>query len=488
MKPWRRNTWAIFLLCLLIPPAGAVVLWLHPEMRIFRKVYLSVGLLILTVIHLFAFYGLRVELAGSGEEPIFYFQDLDDHYGDIESIRAGGTEIALASSLEGSAYWTDYRGPNRDGLYDQQPIRTHWEDGRLPELWRRKIGGGYASMVVAKGRIYTIEQRREREVVACYDLASGTEIWSQGWEALFQEGLGGNGPRATPTWREGRIYALGATGELHVFDAHNGKPVWNVNILEDNDALNLTWAMSASPLIVDEKVITLPGGPGGQSVVAYHKDTGEPVWRSLDDGQAYTAPMAATLAGRKQLLIVSGKRLMGLTIEDGSLLWEYPWRTSFDANCSQPAVVDENHVFISAGYGHGSALVKVTSEGGGFAVEEIWSNKRMKSKFNPPVLYKGHVYGLDEGILQAIDVRTGAQKWKGGRYGYGQVLLADGHLIVLSEKGEVALVKATPEGHRELAKFPAIQGKTWNHPAISDGKLLVRNQTEMACYDLSAAP
>ena len=181
--------------------------------------------------------------------------------------------------------------------------------------------------------------------------------------------------------------------------------------------------------------------------------------------------MLATVAGKEQLLVVSGKRLMGLTIEDGSLLWEYPWETSYDANCAQPIVVDEEHVFISSGYGHGSALVRVTAEGNRFGVEEIWSNNRMKNKFNAPVLYDGHVYGLDEGILQAIDVRTGAQKWKGGRYGYGQVLLADGHLIVLTEKGEVALVKATPEGHPRVGEVSrrsrARPGTTRPSPTVS---------------------
>ena len=154
-------------------------------------------------------------------------------------------------------------------------------------------------------------------------------------------------------------------------------------------------------------------------------------------------------------------------------------------NCTQPIVVDDKHIFISAGYGQGSALVRIIARDKVFKVEKIWSNNRMKSKFNTRVLHENHVYGLDEGILQAIDVRTGIQKWKGGRYGYGQILLANGHLIISTEKGEVALVKATPEGHEELAKFTAIRGKTWNNPAIADGKLIVRNQTEMACYDLT---
>jgi outer membrane protein assembly factor BamB len=363
-------------------------------------------------------------------------------------------------------------------------VRANWPSQGLPELWRQTVGGGYASMTVAHGRVFTIEQRREEEVVAAYDLASGGELWTHGWPARFEEAMGGPGPRATPTWNEGKVYALGATGEFHVLDEATGKLIWKKNILADSGAQNLHWAMAASPLIVDDKVIVQPGGSGA-SVVAYHKLSGEPVWKTLSDTQSYTSPMEVTLAGRRQILAVSANRMMGIAIEDGSLLWEFPWATSGGGNISQPLVVDERQVFISGGYGHGSALVKITGSGEALRAEEVWQNTNLKCRFNPPVLYEGHVYGLDEGILAAIDVWTGERNWKGGRYGYGQILLAAGHLIVLTESGDLVLVEATPEAHRELARFKAMDGKTWNNPAIAGGKLLVRNQTEMACYDLS---
>ena len=339
-------------------------------------------------------------------------------------------------------------------------------------------------MTVANGRVFTIEQRRGDEVVAAYDFQSGGEVWTHAWPARFEESMGGPGPRATPTWHEGKVYALGATGELRVLEEATGKLVWKKNILGDNPDSNLPWAMSASPLIVDDKVIVQPGGFSG-SIVAYNKLSGEPVWKALSDTQSYTSPMEVTLAGRRQILAVSAARMIGLAIEDGSLLWEFPWVTTSGGNISQPLVVDEQHVFISAGYGHGSALVKITY-GDTLRAEEVWHNTSLKCKFNSPVLYEGHVYGLDDGILAAVDVWTGERDWKGGRYGFGQLLLAEGHLIVLTEGGDVVLVKATPESHQELARFEAIDGKTWNNPAIANGKLLVRNQTEMACYDLSA--
>lgn len=261
--------------------------------------------------------------------------------------------------------------------------------------------------------------------------------------------------------------------------------VWRKNILQDNAAENLMWGMAASPLMVDGKVIVLPGGGGGKSVVAYDQLTGEAVWRALDDKQSYTSPMEATVAGVRQMLVVSARRVMGLRISDGALLWEFPWETMYDINSAQPIVVDGDHVFYSSGYGRGAVLLRIARQGNALRAERVWENVNMKNRFNASVLHDGHIYGLDEGILTCIDARTGQRKWKGGRYGYGQVLLAAGHLVVLTEKGEVALVRATPERHQEVAIFDAISGKTWNHPAIAQGILLVRNAREMAAFQIA---
>jgi outer membrane protein assembly factor BamB len=241
--------------------------------------------------------------------------------------------------------------------------------------------------------------------------------------------------------------------------------------------------MAASPLIVDEKVIALPGGPDG-GVVAYDKENGTIVWKSLEEPQAYTSPMLVTLAGIRQILVVSESRAMGLSIGDGALLWEHPWVTNQGINVAQPVLLDENRVFLSAGYGHGAELLEI-SPGSPLAVRSLWSTGRMKNKFTTSVLHEGHLYGLDEAILACLDAATGELRWKGGRYGYGQLVLASGYLIVLTESGELVLVRATPDKHEELAKFQAIEGKTWNHPAIADGILLVRNGSEMAAFRIA---
>jgi outer membrane protein assembly factor BamB len=244
-------------------------------------------------------------------------------------------------------YWTNFRGPKRDGNYDEKPVLTSWPANGLSALWKQPIGLGYGSFSVADGRAYTIEQRRGQEVVAAYDVATGRELWTQRWNAEYSPGDDtGDGPRATPTWDQGRLYALGGTGELRCLDANTGTVIWGKNILSDNQAPNLQWGVAGSPLIVDDKVIVLPGGANNKSVVAYNKMTGAPVWKALSDQQAYVSPMLVELAGRRQIVVVSSSRVVGLVPESGALLWSYPWDTSMGINVSQPIVIDKYSLFV----------------------------------------------------------------------------------------------------------------------------------------------
>jgi outer membrane protein assembly factor BamB len=194
--------------------------------------------------------------------------------------------------------------------------------------------------------------------------------------------------------------------------------------------------------------------------------------------------MLVTMAGVRQILVFSASRLMGLSIDRHEVLWEYPWTTQYGVNASQPLLVGDNRVFISTGYGTGAAVVDISATEGRLSAREVWRNIRMKNQFTSSVLQDGYIYGLDDAILACLDASTGELKWKGGRYGYGQIMLASRHLIVLSEDGDLALVRATPERHQEVVRFSLFQGKTWNHPAMAAGKLLVRNINEMAAFDL----
>lgn len=511
--PWYRSLTTLVIASILLPPVGLALLLARRDFNTQKKVLGSLCIVALIAGYVYLFTAVR---RGSNEA---HYTELERHRAaqreqaaqagtsapanaNTQSVADPSSQAAPASVVNANDaastahagdtaaparnYWTDFRGPMRDGRYDEVAIKTSWPAGGLPQMWKQPVGGGYASFVIAEGRAFTIEQRRNQEVVAAYDVETGRELWTNSWNAEFRESLGGDGPRATPTWHDGRVYALGAAGEFRCLDAKTGKLIWNRNILSDNGAQNIEWGMAASPLIVDDKVIVLPGGSSGKSVVAYNRSSGSPVWRALGDQASYTSPMLVTLAGRRQVLVVTASRIVGVAPEDGALLWETPWQNSARINVSQPIVVNPNRFFISAGYGLGAALVEVTGSGKSFTASKVWENNSMKNKFNSSVLHNGYVYGLDEGILSCVEAATGERKWKGGRYGYGQVLLASGHLIITTEQGEIVLVRATPEAHTEVARFSALEGRTWNNPAIAGGRLLVRNATQMAAYNIAA--
>jgi outer membrane protein assembly factor BamB len=504
--PWHRSIAAVVASALLIPPAALALIWIRKDWAARTKI---VGTLAVVLVAVSYFSVFRIVSRSRANES--HYSALEQHRAQQQAANAQtaaanpaapatnstATNPAQANADPNAAnqpnesaaahagrnYWTNFRGPNRDGKYDEMGIATAWPAQGLAAVWKQPVGLGYASFVVADGRAYTIEQRRRQEVVTAYDVETGRELWAQAWNAEYNDETG-DGPRATPTWDNGRIYALGATGELRCLDAKSGGVVWGKNILRESGAANLPWAMAASPLIVDDKVIVLPGGSSGNSVVAYNKNNGAPVWKALNDRQGYVSPMLVTLAGRRQVLVVTSARIVGLAPEDGSVLWATPWDTDMGINVSQPIVVDQNRFFISSGYGKGAALIQIDGKGNSFSARALWENINMKNKFNSSVLHQGYIYGLDEGILSCVDVNTGERKWKGGRYGYGQVLLASGHLIVMTDQGELVLVKASPDQHSEVARFAALQGKTWNYPAIAGGRLFVRNANEMAAYNL----
>jgi len=471
---------------------------------LWRRMILAGPLLLLAVGAVLTGFGMRLERQGGGIPRFVTFQSPETQADAIEADRAREAQttppatpapvaaaapapvneptVVLASAAAAPApLWADYRGPNRDGVSTEK-ILTEWPNGKLKELWRKPIGAGWASFVIGEPYAYTIEQRRNQEVVAAYDTATGREAWTHKYEADFQESMGGPGPRATPTLDQNRLYSMGAMGDLYVLDAATGKVIWHKNILKDNGAENIVWGMSAAPLIYKNMVIVQPGGRSGKSVVAYDKLTGARIWSSLNDRTSYTSPVIATLNKQIQLVTITAERAVGLDPANGKLIWDYPWVTEYDINSAQPIFTGPNRVVISSGYGHGAASLEIAADG---KVRRVWENKKLKNKFNSSVFRNGYIYGFDESIFTCIDANTGEPAWKAGRYGYGQVLLASDHLVITSEQGEVILLKADPAAHTELARFQALDGRTWNVPAISGGRLFVRNATEMAAYQIS---
>ena len=400
--------------------------------------------------------------------------------------RADDEPAALPSApvaMETGADWPAFRGPDRDGIIREVQIETDWSRSPPVELWRRPIGPGWSSFAIRGDLLYTQEQRGDDEIVACYRVTTGEPVWRHRDAARFWEANAGAGPRGTPTLSDGRVYTFGATGILNVLDAADGAVVWSRNAASDTDAKVPGWGFSSSPLVVDDVVIVAVEG----ALAAYDLATGDPRWFGPAGGDGYSSPHLLTIDGVAQILLLSKAGATSVAPADGRLLWEHPWPGG--TRIVQPALTADGDILISRGNKTGMRRIAVAHGSGGWTIEERWTSFRLKPYFSDFVVHDGYAFGFDGSILACMDVEDGKRKWKGGRYGSGQlVLLADQDLLlVLSEQGELALVRATPDQFTELARFPAIEGKTWNHPVLVGDVLLVRNGQEMAAFRLSLA-
>jgi outer membrane protein assembly factor BamB len=378
-----------------------------------------------------------------------------------------------------------FMGANRDGILRGVKLATDWKAAPPRELWRQPIGAGWSAFAVVGGRAFTQEQRGEEELVTCYDLFTGGLLWSHADRARFYQWQGGEGPRATPTVEGGRVFTYGSTGILNCLDATTGQRVWTRSVLAENQLGNIEWGMSTSPLVVDDRVIVTGGKTAGPVLFAYHRDTGEPRWKAGHDVASYASPISVTLADRRVILSNNAAALTAHDPATGALLAEYRWGEDKWPKGSQPVVIGDDRVFVSAGYGMGCRLVKVTAAADGkLTASEVWRGLRMKTQFNSAAVHDGFLYGLDDGRLACVDLATGERRWKDGRFGSGQSLLVGDVVLVQSEPGPIFLCAAQPEGYSELARLDALSAKTWNYPTLAGRYLLVRNDREAVCYEL----
>jgi outer membrane protein assembly factor BamB len=402
--------------------------------------------------------------------------------------QAGDEPVALAATPAAAverADWPGFRGPGRDGVARGARIATDWSRTPPVQLWRRPIGPGWSSFAVRGDLLYTQEQRGDEEAVSCYRVTTGQPVWRHGYAVRFWESNGGAGPRATPTLGAGRVYTFGATGILNALDAGNGAVVWSRNVASETGTKVPMWGFASSPLVVDDVVIVAATG----KLVAYDRATGDPRWSGPAHGMSYSSPQRATIDGVAQVLQLSAAGVTSVAPATGTLLWEHSWP---GFTIVQPALTADGDVLISTSGGTGGLGVRRLGAAhgpGGWVVKQRWTSDGLCPYFNDFVVHKGHAFGFDGSSLACIDLEHGTRKWEGGRYGNGQlVLLPDQDLLlVVSEEGELALVRATPDRFTELGRFPALKGKTWNHPVLVGDVLLVRNGQEMAAFRLSPA-
>jgi hypothetical protein len=386
---------------------------------------------------------------------------------------------------EKEAEWPGFRGSGRDGIVRGVRLETDWSKSPPAELWRRPVGPAWSSFAVRDDLLFTQEQLGDDEVVACYRLTTGKPVWTHRDRARFWESNGGAGPRGTPALSNGRVYTFGATGIVNALDAGNGAVVWSRNAASDTGAKVPGWGFTSSPLVVGDIVVIAASG----RLAAYDLATGNPRWYARTKGGSYSSPHLATIDGVSQVLMLNGSGVTSVSPADGKVLWDHAWPGS---TILQPTLAGDGDILITTGDsmgGAGTRRIAVAGGPGGWKVEERWTSKGLKPYFNDLVVHNGHAYGFDGRILSCINLKDGERKWKGGRYGHGQFLLLSDQdlLLVLSEEGELALVKAAPDEFTELARFKAIEGKTWNHPALARDVLLVRNGEEMAAFRLTMA-
>jgi outer membrane protein assembly factor BamB len=380
-------------------------------------------------------------------------------------------------------FWPGFRGPNRDSVVRGVRINTDWTASPPVQMWRRPVGPAWSSFAVRGDLLYTQEQRGNEEIVAAYRVSTGEPVWRHADPIRFYESNGGAGPRGTPTIDNERVYAMGATGVLNALDARTGRKIWSHDTSIDAKRDVPYWGISSSPLIVGDVVIVSVGG----TLTGYEATTGKLRWVGPLHGGSYSSPHLAVIDGVTQVVILSAPGAVSVNPADGKLLWDYKWE---GGAIIQPAIIEGGDVLInamSATGGLGTRRLSITHDANGWTPQERWTSNGLKPYFNDYVIHKGHAYGFDNNILACIDLADGKRKWKGGRYGNGQlVLLADQDvLLVMSEDGELALVSATTDQYKEMARVPALNAKTWNHPVVFGDRLLVRNGEEMVAFRLS---
>jgi outer membrane protein assembly factor BamB len=391
--------------------------------------------------------------------------------------------------------WPGFRGPNRDSVVRGVRIDTGWKASPKP-LWRHRVGPGWSSVAVVGERLFTQEQRGEQEAVVCYEAATGKQVWVHENQLRFWDTVSGAGPRATPTFADGRLYTLGATGLLNCLDAVTGQRYWSRDIAAEAPARVPMWGFSSSPLVTEGVVIVFAGGDSQRQLLAYRAGSGEPAWAAPAGTMSYGSPQRVTLGGKPQVLFFSERALSAYDPATGRVLWEHSAHAPGATRAVQPQALGNGQVVISSEMDIGVALLDVRRDGDTWSASQLWASREMKPSFNDFVVHAGCAYGFDGAVFCCLDLGSGARRWKAGRYGHGQVLLlADqGLLLVVTEgsnkkpaEADVVLLKANPERLEELGRFPAVKGKTWNHPVVAHGRLYVRNGEEMACYELAPA-
>jgi outer membrane protein assembly factor BamB len=385
--------------------------------------------------------------------------------------------ICCASAF--CADWPQWRGPQRDGISVETGLLESWPAGGPQLIWKTQgLGEGYSAFAVVGDRLFTQGQMGSQEFVVAFDTNIGKQLWKTPSGRAFRESRG-HGPRGTPTVDGTRLYALAADGTLLCLNTATGQRVWGMNLMDEFGGRVPTWGISESPLVDGDRVIVTPGGHGA-SVVALEKTKGDLLWKSQSDPAAYSSPMAFDSGGSRQVVVFTANGALGLAMKSGELQWKYDKVANRTANIATP-IVHDGHIFLSSDYGTGCALLKITP-----GASEVYFNRDMRNHYSTSVLIGDYVYGFSSNILTAMKFLTGDVAWRNRSVGKGSVTYAEGNLYALSEDGVVGLIEATPQAYKEKSRFEIQRGSfpTWTPPVIANGKLYLREQDNLYCYNI----
>jgi len=413
--------------------------------------------------------------------PQFSWRWSKDPATEIPEMTGKMAEEGTVIETEGLENFPRLLGSEMKNWVSDELLPDGWYQSEPKELWRAKLGEGWSGFSVAGAYAFTMEQLGTNETTICYELRTGKPVWAHEEDVRFEESMGDDGPRSTPTIIDGKVFSFGATGILNCLDARTGKVIWGKNVLKEVGQSVPTWAKSCSPLVVDGKVIVTLGSEAEKNLAAWDVASGDMVWRSGDYKSSYASPVVATLAGRRQIVAVQQDAVCGYDVASGEELWSFPIGNP-QSNCASPLVVEDT-VITSSGYGYGTHRIEISAVDDGFEATELWFSKKLKAKFADMVVNEGYLYGLNDGRLVCLELKSGDLKWRGSNYGHGQILGVGKHMILQGERGSVFFLEMTPEGEKVIQEIEALDHRTWNHPALAGRILLIRNDREAIAFE-----
>ncbi len=420
----------------------------------------------------------------------------------IRTFFAAGAVACTLPMAVSAVDWTQFRGPNHDGTSTEK-ILTAWPAAGLREIWKQPMKDGFSGITIGGGKAFTLVERdvdgAGQEVCVALDANSGNELWAAplgvagydgGGDSGAPSNKGGDGPRSTPSYDNGKVYAYSARMVLKCLDASSGKQIWSCDVLKEHAGRNIHWESAASPLVEGDLVFVAGGGPG-EALLAFDKNDGHIAWKGQDDKMTQSSPVAATILGERQVIFFTQTGLVSVAPTTGAVLWRFPFRFSTAAAVSP--VVCGDIVYCSAAYGVGSSACKITRTDAGFAAAEIWHQPAnvLASHWSTPVYSDGYLYGISgqakfaAAPLVCVDVATGRVVWSQAGFGPGGCTLVGGNVLVLSDAGDLVLVKATPDSYQEAARSHVLAGKCWNCPSVSNGRIYARSTREGVSLDVT---